>query len=473
MIYFFYTVYALSFLWATFNILLYGDRPARSVGWILIIIILPIIGVTLYIIFGVNRKKFKFFRLNFNAKRRLYDFNKITKNIEEDEQPFVPKKYSKIDNLLKASSDFPTLEDNEVVLLKDGRITFDTIFEAMENAEKFIHAQYYILEKGDILDRIFKIFEQKISEGVEVRMLYDAVGSHDLKGKRLKRLKKIGVHIFPILPLKFNTILSTINYRNHRKILVIDGKIAFTGGVNISDKYITTDNPLGKWGDMHLQLKGYIVDHLHRIFIKDYYFASNKTLLTTDEYLPKQKKEGDSLVQIVSGGPDHMNLSILHQYLAMIGAADKSIYIENPYFIPNKALLESLKMAALQGIDVRIMVPKKNDSQLAKYSMFSNFQELLRTGVKIYTLDKFSHSKLIIIDKEIASVGSGNFDYRSFEHNYEANTLLYDTKIAEELATDFESEIDNCAQLEYEEFKKRPLKVKLFEGAARIFSPLL
>jgi cardiolipin synthase len=343
----------------------------------------------------------------------------------------------------------------------------------MENAEKFIHAQYYILEKGEILNRIFDIFERKIAEGVEVRMLYDAFGSYGLSRKRMKHLKKIGVHIFPILPLKFHTILSTLNYRNHRKILVIDGKLAFTGGVNISDKYITAENPLGIWGDMHLQLKGHIVDHLHRIFIKDYYYASNDTLLTSEDYVPKQEKAGDHLVQIISGGPDHMNLSILHQYLAMISAADKSIYIENPYFIPNKALLEAIKMAALQGVDIRIMVPKDSDSQLAKYSMFSNFQELLRTGVKIYTLEKFSHSKLIIIDKEIASIGSGNFDYRSFEHNYETNTLLYDAAISKELAADFESEIDNCVQLDYEDFKKRSLLMKLSEGAARIFSPLL
>ncbi|MBC8753135.1 cardiolipin synthase [Kordia sp. YSTF-M3] len=469
----FYSIYIISLAWAIFNILLYGNRPARSIGWLLIVIILPIVGIVLYVIFGINRKKFKFFSLNYNAKRRLYDFENITENITEDEHPFADIKYSKINDLLKASSDFPALEGNDVVLLKNGQETFDTIFKAMENAEKFIHAQYYILEKGEILNRIFDIFERKIAEGVEIRMLYDAFGSSGLSQKRRKQLKKIGVEIFPILPLKFNTILSTLNYRNHRKILIIDGKLGFTGGVNISDKYISSKNPLGVWGDMHVQLKGYIVDHLHRIFIKDYYHASNDILLTSENYVPKQEKAGDSLVQIVSGGPDHLNLSILHQYLAMISAADKSIYIENPYFIPNKSLLEAIKIAALQGIDIRIMVPENSDSQLAKYSMFSNFQELLRTGVKIHILKKFSHSKLIIIDKEIVSIGSGNFDYRSFEHNYETNTLVYDAKIAKEIATDFESEIENCKQLDYQDFKKRPLKVKLLEGAARIFSPLL
>ncbi|WP_046756218.1 cardiolipin synthase [Kordia jejudonensis] len=469
----FYTIYIISFIWAAFNILLYGNRPARSVGWLLIIFSLPIAGVILYIVFGINRKKFKFFRLNFNAKRRLYDFKDIVHNIDEDEHPFSKKKYARMNDLLKQSSDFPALEGNEVVLLKEGKQTFDTIFNALEKAENFIHMQYYIVENGELLTRMLDIFERKIAEGVEIRILYDAFGSYGLKRKRLKQLKKIGAHVFPILPLKFNTILSTLNYRNHRKILIIDGTLAFTGGVNISDKYISADSILGKWSDTHIQLKGLVIDHLHRIFIKDYYFASNDTLHATEKYLPKQAETGNTLVQIISGGPDHRNLSILHQYLAMIGVAERSIYIENPYFIPNKALLEAIKMAALQGIDVRIMVPKESDSHLAKYSMFSNFQELLRTGVKIYTLNSFSHSKLMIVDKEIATIGSGNFDYRSFEHNYETNTLIYDAEIAEELSNDFESELDHCESLDYEEFKKRSLKTKLLEGAARIFSPLL
>ena len=225
----FFSLYGLSFLWAAFNILLYGNRPARSVGWLLIIIVLPLVGVILYIIFGINRKKFKFFRLNFNAKRRLYDFENFSENISEDEHPFSDDKYSRINDMLTASSDLPTLSGNEVVLLKDGEKTFDAIFEAMENAEKFIHAQYYILEKGEILTRMFEIFKQKVSEGVEVRLLYDALGSFELRRKHLKRLKKIGVQVFPILPLKFNTILTTINYRNHRKIVIIDGKLKVFG----------------------------------------------------------------------------------------------------------------------------------------------------------------------------------------------------------------------------------------------------
>ena len=472
----FVTLYAISSLWAILSILLYGNRPERSIGWILIVIILPILGVVLYILFGINRKKFKFFKLNFTAKRRLYDSEKSNNNEWNTfEYDFSRKDFEDIGKLIRKSSGFSPLAGNKVNLLKDGEAVYNCMMDTFKKAEKFIHLQYYILEDGKIFDALTKIFEEKIKQGVEIRVLYDALGSFGLKNKSIRKLKKLGVTIFPILPLKVNTILSTLNFRNHRKIVIIDGAIAFTGGVNISDKYLFAKaSPFGIWDDLHLKIEGPCVDHLHRIFIKDYYFASNKHMIEGDHYLPKQNKKGNSVVQIVAGGPDLKYESILHQYTSMVQCANKSIFIENPYFIPNQTLLEALKMAALKGVDVQIMIPRNNDSKLAKYSMFKNFENLLETGVKIHVLkNRFSHSKLIIIDKQLASVGSGNFDYRSFEHNYEVNTLLYDEALAKELALDFENDIKNCKTLNYDSFKQRPLSYKLLEGAAKIFSPLL
>lgn len=471
----FYIVYLSSMLWAIFSILLYGNRPERSVGWLMIVIIVPIAGVILYILFGINRKKFKFFTLNFTAKRRLYNLDKTSEHIEAFKHTFDAGVFENLSNLMRQSSGFPALGGNKVVLLKEGQTTFKSMLNAFKKAEKFIHLEYYILEEGEILDSLCDLFEEKIKQGVEIRILYDAVGSFTWNNKAVHRLENIGAHIFPILPLKLNTILSTLNFRNHRKIAVVDGTLAFTGGVNISDKYLFDDaSEFGIWDDLHLKIEGPCVDHLHRIFIKDFYFASNKTLLKDDLYLPKQNKIGDSVVQIVAGGPDLKYESILHQYVAMIHQAREHIYIENPYFIPNQNLLEALKMASLRGVDVNVMIPKNNDSKLAKYSMFKNFESLLEAGVKIHVLkETFFHSKLIIIDKKLASIGSGNFDYRSFEHNYEVNTLLYDTTLARNLATDFENNITDSNTLNYESYKERPLRYKLLEGAAKIFSPLL
>ncbi|MEO9571891.1 MAG: cardiolipin synthase [Polaribacter sp.] len=470
----FYIMYAVSTLWAIFSIILYGSRPARSIGWLLIVIIFPIIGVVFYVLFGINRKKFKFFTLNFNAKRKLYDLRHKSDNREKFTYKYDVEKFKRIGKLLQKSSGFPSVQGNKLELLKDGKTTFNEIFEAFSKAKKFIHIQYYILEEGELLDKLISLFTEKIKNGIEIRILYDAIGSSGWKNKAVKKLENLGAKTYPILPLKLGSILSTLNYRNHRKIAIIDGVMAFAGGVNVSDKYIKSKSDLGVWDDLHVKIEGPAVDHLHRIFIKDYYFASNEVLLTNQFYLPFQKEKGNSIVQIVAGGPDLKYLSILHQYLTMINSAEDSIYIENPYFIPNKALLEALKMAVLSGIDVKIMVPKNNDSKIAKHSMFANFEDLLQAGVKICVLkDTFSHSKLIIIDEEIASIGSGNFDYRSFEYNYEVNILINDTIIAKNLSNDFKNSLENCEILDYESFKNRPLSTKLLEGCAKIFSPLL
>lgn len=466
-------LYILSALWGIYNVLLYGTRPSRSIGWLLVIVGFPFIGIIFFIIFGINRKEYKFYKLNFNAKRKLYDLNHKSVEIENFTYEFDSQKFNEISLLLRKSSGFPVVEKNNIELLENGEITFEKLFDAFSKAEKFIHIQYYILENGELLDKLLNLFTEKIQSGVEIRILYDALGSYKWKNKSAKKLIDLGAKVFPILPLKLNSILSTLNYRNHRKIAIIDGVIAFTGGVNISDKYIESKSELGKWDDTHLRIEGPIVDHIHRVFTKDYYFASGKELLN-DKYLPVQEEKGNSKAQVVVGGPDLNYHSILHQYTIMINRAEKSILIENPYFIPNQTLLEALKMAVLRGVKITIMVPKNNDSIIAKYSMHGNFEPLLQAGIEICILkNRFSHSKLIIIDKEIASVGSGNFDYRSFEHNYEINTLIYDKELATQLSDNFESNKENCDILDYDSFKSRPTHKKLLEGAAKILSPLL
>lgn len=469
-----FVIYVIIILGTIFSVLLYGNSPIRSLSWVLIIITIPILGVLFYVVLGINRRKFKFFQLNFSTKRSLYDFKHKREKNDNFSNNVDSEKIKKLEVLMSKSSGFPAVEGNRINLLKNGKDTFEEIFKTLEIAEKFIHIQYYLIEEGVLLNKLINLFALKINEGVEVRLLYDALGSNNLKKRTIEKLKKIGVDVFSILPLNMKSLLTTINYRNHRKIIIIDGITCFTGGVNISDKYIEDSPDLGVWEDIHLKVKGPLVDHLHRVFIKDFYFASNKELLNENKYSPKQNKVGESLAQVVVGGPDLKYVSILYQYTAMIDCAEKSICIENPYFIPNKMLLEALKMAVLRGVDVQLIIPKKTDNIIAKYSMYANFEDLLSAGVTIGVLQEgFLHSKLIIVDDEIASVGSGNFDYRSFEHNYEMNTLIYDNEIAKELSNNFKKNRVNCLILDYDSFKKRSLKQKLLEGFARIFSPLL
>lgn len=457
------------------TILLYGNRPARSIAWLFVVIIFPIIGIATYIMFGINRKRFKFFTLNNIAKRRLYDIDKH-KATAVFNNPLNKHPYKGLSQLMFRSSGFPAVNNNSLDILNSGKVTFQHLLKAIEKAQQFVHLQYYIIDKGEVLDALLKLLHKKLKEGVEVRIIYDAFGSFNLKTKAIEQLEDCGAEIYPILPINIKTILSTINYRNHRKLAIIDGQVAFTGGVNITDKYINEDKcELGIWDDLHLKIEGPAVDHLHRIFIKDFYFASGIALQeSATEYLPQQNAKGNHLLQVISGGPDLDYSSILYQYVTMIHNAKHTINIQNPYFIPNKMLLEALKMAALRGVKVIIMVPKELDSKIAKYSMQANFEDILKANVNVCVVkDQFFHSKLMIIDHEIASIGSGNFDYRSFEHNYELNIVIYNKTIAKQLAKDFTTLCENSGYLDYEMYKKRSLKSKLMQGLAKIFSPLL
>lgn len=454
-------------------IILFGARPTRSLSWLLIVAILPFLGVIFYILFGINRRKFKFYELKETNRRKLYDQLTSEKEKHDDTVTFKSINKQRLATLIEKTTRFRVSGGNGVKVLENSKEAYELVFESLKKAKNYIHIQYYIFEKGEILDRLCEILSSKLDEGVEIRLIYDAFGSYHAKKSHLKELKNKGAKIFPVMPLKYGSFIFTMNYRNHRKAIIIDGTTGFAGGMNISDKYITAEDDLGIWEDVHLKLEGPIINNLHRIFIKDYYFASGEKLFVSDTYLPKQPQKGTTNIQLVAGGPDSKHLSVLQQYLMLINIAQRSIFITNPYFIPNQALLEATKMAALSGVDVRILVPKKTDSSIATHSMYSYFEELLEAGVTIYLKNNFTHSKVIIVDDEVASVGSGNFDHRSFEHNFETNVLIYNTEVAKQLSTSYVNNSDTCEKILLSDFKNRPLSDKLKEGSARFFTPLL
>ena len=439
----------------------------------LTILLLPYLGPVLYYLFGVNRRKFKFYRLKGNIKRKLYDEMYKESRVQHSKEKIASDRVTRLAKIIKESTDFHPYIGNQVEVLHAGREAFDTIFDAISKAEKFIHVQYYIFEKGELQDEFHRLFKKKIQEGVEVRMMYDSLGSMSFKGRLKKRFRDIGVKTFPMMPLRIGSFMYTLNYRNHRKIIVIDGKIGFVGGMNVSDKYIKPISDLGVWEDIHLKLEGPVVSSLHRIFIKDYHFASQEPVLLNPKYLPELEEKGSSIVQLVASGPDSNQPTVLQQYLAMINMAKESLYIANPYFIPGSVVLNAIKLAALGGTKVTLLVPEKSDSFLAKYSMHANFEELLVVGVRIFLRNDFSHSKLVIVDGKIASIGSGNFDHRSFEHNFESNAIIYDEKITATICKEFDSECDEAQELRLEKFKNRSRIQKFKEGFAKFFSPLL
>lgn len=465
--------YAVVLLWSIGSIILHGSRPTKSLSWLLAVLLLPFAGSLLYYLFGVNRRKFRFFRLKESEKRQMFDEKYRGLNSLDNVVEFDTVKNKKLATLIENGTLLSPYSGNKVTVLNGGEDTFDSIFEALERAEHFIHLQYYIFSEGELMDRFHAIFKKKIAEGVEIRLIYDSFGSSSFKGKIKKRFREIGVKTFPMMPIRFGNLLFTLNYRNHRKILIIDGKVGFTGGVNVSDKYIRPISDLGIWEDLHAKLEGPVVNSLHRIFIKDYHFASDEELLLQERYFPKIEVQGDKIVQIVAAGPDSKQPAIMQQYIGMINAAERFVCISNPYFIPGRAVVQALIIAALSGVKIQLLVPSVSDSLMAKFSMFSRFEQLLAVGIEIYLRPDFSHSKMILIDGEIASIGSGNFDYRSFEHNFETNAVLYDKELTQTIQDKFESICDACDCLDYKTYKNRPVWQRFLEGVAKFFSPLL
>ena len=459
-------IYVLLTLFIVLSIILYGAKPTKSLAWLLAIFALPVGGIIFYLLLGRNRRKRKLIRLKKNMFSKLPWPNTAQKNVFNG-------RYSKLMTLCYKSSHFPPTSNNELLLLKDGRTTFEAIFYALENATIQIHIQYYIFEDGELAIKLFELFKKKIGEGVVIRLIYDGIGSFSLSKNYLNQLVEIGVEVYSFLPFKFGRYFSSLNYRNHRKIIVVDGAIAFTGGINISDKYLKGQVGLGKWHDMHLRLEGPSAKQLDQVFMTDWYLVSTK-LLQPLELSPRNLDSvSNELVQIVAGGPDD-DFPVLEQtYFSLINMAKKYIYITNPYIIPGQSLIRALQTAALSGIDVRLLVSENADNRVVSWAVHSYFELFLKSGIKIYLFpDGFLHSKIMVSDDAISSIGTANLDDRSFEQNYEVNAIMYHKEFAKLLKEDFLNDCKVSNELRYNEFIKRSWGKKLKEGFGKVLSPL-
>jgi len=472
-------IYFLLALFLVVRLLLYGMRPTKTLGWLLAIFTIPVGGMLFYFALGRNRRKNKFYRLK--KTKEITAYLKTVKDycddIDKNEELNIPaplKSHIKLVKLIAKNSNFLPSQGNELTLLKDGPKTFEAIFKAMESAKRFIHIQYYIFEEGELANRFLSLLQKKRKEGVEVRFMYDGLGSKTLSRTYINHLKDCGVEVYGFLPMRFGRLLSSINYRNHRKIVIVDGLTAFTGGINVSDKYLIGDPVLGTWHDMHLRLRGPIVSSLQAVFAMDWNFASGKDDILTLKYFSVVPEMGKSIVQTVSSGPDSNFSSVKQVYFSLINRAKKYVYIVNPYIIPGEAIMEALQVAALSGVDVRLLLSSNSDSFLVKWSVQSYFEDFLEAGIKIYLYpDGFLHSKVMFSDDQLTTIGTANLDVRSFEQNYEVNVLAYDKDLTEQLKHDFLKDCEISRQMDYYEFKKRPKLDRLKEGFAKVFSPVL
>ena len=452
--------------------------PVKALAWITVIALIPIVGIILYILFGRNHRKEKMF--NLKEIKDLEQFDKISRDqvaaISDPDAVLPPmiEEYRNIVTLLLNNNKAPLTMNNRITVLNNGKATFAAILEALKAAKSSINIEYYIFENDRIGGKVAKILKDKARAGVEVRFIYDDVGSWGLSPKFLRELRKAGVEVRCFQPVVFPWLTSKINYRNHRKILVVDGEVAFTGGINIADRYLVRRGKNGMWRDTHLQLQGESVGMLQVVFATDWYFLNKKELLDDAKFFPTPKDYGECPVQIATSGPDSDWAAIMQAFFSAITHARDHIYISSPYFLPNQAILTSLKVAALGGIDVRVMIPSRSDSKIVYWATRSYISELMDAGIKIYFYRRgFNHSKVIMIDSKFSSVGTANMDVRSFEDNFEVSAIMYDTRIAEELENSFLDDLRHSKLITRKEWDKRSDVHSIYESFARLLSPLL
>jgi len=470
----------LVFIFQTATILLLEFRnPYKTVAWLFILFCCPLIGFVVYYFVAQDYKARK--KVRTQGSRLFQELRPLiwsqaslvkhagdmhSKDFQHQERLF---------NLLSHLSESPITGCNKSRVLTDGEETFGAMLAAMDKAEDHLHIQFYIFRDDDIGNRFKDIMVRKAKAGVKVRLLCDGFGSYRLGRRRgfIQELKEAGVEFHFFLPPLLAMIDRRINYRNHRKIIVVDGTKGFVGGLNVGDDYLGKYQKMGYWRDTHLEIEGDAVYFLQNVFLSDWKLASGERL-SDPALFPKHQCEADEQVQIVSSGPDQDWNAIQEMCFGAITVAKKRIWITSPYFIPDQGIYEGLKTAAVSGVDVRIIIPLKADSRLVHLASLSYIEDLLLAGVKFYEYQKgFIHAKVMIVDDLMASVGTANMDMRSFFCNFELTAALFEQSSIDRLVKDFKEDMSQSHQIVTEEFQARPFRHKLAEVLCRMLSPLL
>jgi cardiolipin synthase len=462
--------------------IVYDTRSTtKTLAYLLFAIFVPFFGMIFYFFFGINYRHRKMY------SKKLYENDDLAAKFRQDLLHYSEKTYEEnnaeiISNkelafMVLNDSMSPLTSRNAVKLLVNGENKFPEVLQAIQNAKHHIHIEYYIYEDDEIGRALADAMIKKAKEGVKVRFIYDDFGSRDIRKKLVPKLIENGVEAYPFLKVHFMLLANRLNYRNHRKIIVIDGYTSFVGGINVSDRYINGNKEQLYWRDTHLRIDGPGTQYLQYLFICDWNFCSDSTL-EPDLYFfpsrPQQIAEENKIVQIAASGPDSESPTILFSTLQAINLATKEILISSPYFIPGESLLDGLTIASLSGIDVKLLVPGKSDSILVNSAARSYYNDLLKAGVEIYLYQKgFLHAKTMVTDKKVAIIGTANMDFRSFDLNFEVNAIVYDTEIATELTDIFYNDLNDAVKIDPALWADRPFYRQLMEKAARLLSPLL
>jgi cardiolipin synthase len=460
--------------------IIYETRSAtKTMAYLLLAVFIPVAGMIFYILFGIN-----FWKTRVYSKKSGED-EKLLQRLKKEMKAYVSETTSpaelQVENnrelavMLEKELRSPLTRKNKIKLLINGEEKFPEVLEALRNAKHHIHIQYYIYEQDKIGGQIEELLIKKANEGVQVRFIYDDFGSPNIKKKTEERMRKAGIEIYPFQKVLFYLLANRLNYRNHRKTIIIDGQTAFTGGINVCDKYINNGTHKLFWRDTHLRIDGPGVFYLQYLFLTDWNFCSGKTLQLEElQFQAPAVHKDDCFLQVAASGPDSQQPSVLFSLLQAIYLAKKEILITTPYFIPGDSILEALRIAALSGLSVKLLVPGKCDSKLVNSASRSYYEDLLCAGVEVYMYQKgFVHAKTLVADGNLSLIGTANMDYRSFELNFEANVLVYDKTFAEKLRAVFFKDLEEAEKIDRDEWCKRPAYKQLPERVARLFSHVL
>ena len=468
-----FVAYLINIIFAFSLIFIERKEPNTTWAWLMILLVLPGIGFIIYLFLGQNLSRQKIFR-----EKKVTDEKKVKELLEkfkrEKENSNISQEFMDLIRMNYNNSGVLYTSGNKVDTFIDGEEKLKALINDIRLAKKFIHIEYYIFRLDGLGNTIIDELKKKVEEGVEVRLLADGMGSKSLRGNKIKYIRSLGIKFHLFFPGFLPYVNTRLNFRNHRKIVVIDGKVGYVGGFNVGDEYINKGKQFDYWRDTHIRIQGEAVNELNKRFILDWDYASEGELKSYDDYFLKQEDYGNIGMQIISSGPDHKEEFIKNAYMKIINNAKERIYIQTPYLVPDEPIKEALKIAALSGVDVRIMVPGKPDHFFMEWILSANMGELMECGVRIYKYQKgFIHSKTIIADGKVSSIGTANLDIRSFQLNFEINAIIFDSDFTKEQEKIFINDIKDSKQVIFEEYNNRGRSIRIKEALIRLIAPIL
>lgn len=462
-----YGIYLITILGTILVVISENRNPIRTLAWVLVLIFLPALGVILFYFFGQNNRKMRNISFKYKIGKDIHQSDLLI----SEHQLNTPNEFASLAKLLFRINNALILRGSKVEIITSGPQKFEALLNDIEQATDHIHMEYFIFNNDETGRKVKQALMKKASEGVKVRFLYDNVANIGIPSKFYNEMATAGVEICPFMKLRFASFRSRVNYRNHRKVVVIDGNIGYIGGMNIGDNYATKPN----WRDTHLRIQGRGVYALQIHFFKDWFSTLKKDIENDGgNYFPVYQNDTDNLLQIASGGPNTQWPNLLQATLNAIISSKKYLYIQTPYFLPTDSLFETLQIAALSGVDVRLMVSRKSDSSYIDPAAQSYYGELLRAGLRIFEHQtKFIHAKTMVADDYLSVIGSANMDFRSFESNFEINCYLYDAELATQNKEIFLEDLEGCKEILIEEWERRPWQKRVSESIMRLFAPLM